>query len=139
MTVKPHGLLMLRLTLVHTPSQTFMTNTYPLFYIQLRVKCIFSHVYTVSTLFFFFSSRPIYPSAEFYWLILADHRYIGVCILVDRCVCFLCRWMSPLLRKGFRQKLQLSDVYKAPSFDLADNLSERLERFVQSVYLTHDS
>ncbi|XP_053174870.1 cystic fibrosis transmembrane conductance regulator [Scomber japonicus] len=37
-------------------------------------------------------------------------------------------WMSPLLRKGFTQKLQLSDVYKAPSFDLADNLSERLER-----------
>uniref|UniRef100_A0A671X9N4 Cystic fibrosis transmembrane conductance regulator n=1 Tax=Sparus aurata TaxID=8175 RepID=A0A671X9N4_SPAAU len=36
--------------------------------------------------------------------------------------------MSPLLRKGFRKKLQLSDVYKAPSFDLADNLSERLER-----------
>uniref|UniRef100_A0A671X9I0 Cystic fibrosis transmembrane conductance regulator n=1 Tax=Sparus aurata TaxID=8175 RepID=A0A671X9I0_SPAAU len=38
------------------------------------------------------------------------------------------QWMSPLLRKGFRKKLQLSDVYKAPSFDLADNLSERLER-----------
>lgn len=37
-------------------------------------------------------------------------------------------WMSPLLRKGFRKKLELSDVYKAPSFDLADNLSERLER-----------
>ncbi|XP_058500678.1 cystic fibrosis transmembrane conductance regulator [Solea solea] len=37
-------------------------------------------------------------------------------------------WMSPLLRKGFRKKLDLSDVYKAPSFDLADNLSERLER-----------
>ncbi|KAG7214424.1 hypothetical protein INR49_006381 [Caranx melampygus] len=37
-------------------------------------------------------------------------------------------WTSPLLRKGFRQKLNLSDVYKAPSFDLADNLSERLER-----------
>uniref|UniRef100_A0A8D3CX89 Cystic fibrosis transmembrane conductance regulator n=1 Tax=Scophthalmus maximus TaxID=52904 RepID=A0A8D3CX89_SCOMX len=38
------------------------------------------------------------------------------------------RWMTPLLRKGFRKKLQLTDVYKAPSFDLADNLSERLER-----------
>uniref|UniRef100_A0A3P8X0T2 Cystic fibrosis transmembrane conductance regulator n=1 Tax=Cynoglossus semilaevis TaxID=244447 RepID=A0A3P8X0T2_CYNSE len=37
-------------------------------------------------------------------------------------------WTSPLLRKGFRKKLDLSDVYKAPSFDLADNLSERLER-----------
>lgn len=51
---------------------------------------------------------------------------------------FSCRWMTPLLRKGFRKKLQLSDVYKAPSFDLADNLSERLERFVQFkfVYLT---
>uniref|UniRef100_H3C4I1 Cystic fibrosis transmembrane conductance regulator n=1 Tax=Tetraodon nigroviridis TaxID=99883 RepID=H3C4I1_TETNG len=35
-------------------------------------------------------------------------------------------WTSPLLRKGFRKKLELSDVYKAPSFDLADNLSERL-------------
>ncbi|GLD61634.1 cystic fibrosis transmembrane conductance regulator isoform X1 [Lates japonicus] len=38
------------------------------------------------------------------------------------------RWMTPLLRKGFRKKLELTDVYKAPSFDLADNLSERLER-----------
>uniref|UniRef100_A0A3Q2V930 Cystic fibrosis transmembrane conductance regulator n=1 Tax=Haplochromis burtoni TaxID=8153 RepID=A0A3Q2V930_HAPBU len=38
-------------------------------------------------------------------------------------------WVTPLLRKGFRKKLDLSDVYKAPSFDLADNLSERLERF----------
>ncbi|KAI3370588.1 hypothetical protein L3Q82_007157 [Scortum barcoo] len=37
-------------------------------------------------------------------------------------------WTSPLLRKGFTQKLELTDVYKAPSFDLADNLSERLER-----------
>ncbi|KAM3869815.1 cystic fibrosis transmembrane conductance regulator [Diretmus argenteus] len=37
-------------------------------------------------------------------------------------------WTSPLLRKGFREKLDLTDVYKAPSFDLADNLSERLER-----------
>uniref|UniRef100_A0A3Q2WW68 Cystic fibrosis transmembrane conductance regulator n=1 Tax=Haplochromis burtoni TaxID=8153 RepID=A0A3Q2WW68_HAPBU len=37
-------------------------------------------------------------------------------------------WVTPLLRKGFRKKLDLSDVYKAPSFDLADNLSERLER-----------
>lgn len=43
----------------------------------------------------------------------------------------VCRWTSPLLRKGFKKKLELSDVYKAPSFDLADNLSERLERFVQ--------
>uniref|UniRef100_A0A3Q3NKW0 Cystic fibrosis transmembrane conductance regulator n=1 Tax=Mastacembelus armatus TaxID=205130 RepID=A0A3Q3NKW0_9TELE len=40
---------------------------------------------------------------------------------------FFC-WTTPLLRKGFRKKLELSDVYKAPSFDLADNLSERLER-----------
>uniref|UniRef100_A0A672J0S5 Cystic fibrosis transmembrane conductance regulator n=1 Tax=Salarias fasciatus TaxID=181472 RepID=A0A672J0S5_SALFA len=43
-------------------------------------------------------------------------------------LCCSCRWTSPLLRKGFRKKLELSDVYKAPSFDLADNLSERLER-----------
>uniref|UniRef100_A0AAQ6AP01 Cystic fibrosis transmembrane conductance regulator n=1 Tax=Amphiprion ocellaris TaxID=80972 RepID=A0AAQ6AP01_AMPOC len=37
-------------------------------------------------------------------------------------------WTSPLLRKGFRKKLELTDVYKAPSFDSADTLSERLER-----------
>ncbi|TMS05861.1 Cystic fibrosis transmembrane conductance regulator [Larimichthys crocea] len=37
-------------------------------------------------------------------------------------------WTSPLLRKGFKKKLELTDVYKAPSYDLADNLSERLER-----------
>lgn len=49
----------------------------------------------------------------------------------------LCSWTTPLLRKGFRKKLELTDVYKAPSLDLANNLSERLERFVQSgfVYL----
>ncbi|XP_056137183.1 cystic fibrosis transmembrane conductance regulator [Lampris incognitus] len=41
-------------------------------------------------------------------------------------------WTSPLLRKGFAKKLELTDVYKAPSFDLADNLSERLERCVQT-------
>ncbi|CAL8319290.1 unnamed protein product [Gadus morhua 'NCC'] len=40
---------------------------------------------------------------------------------------FFC-WTSPLLRKGFRKKLELTDVFKAPSYDLADNLSERLER-----------
>uniref|UniRef100_A0A667XJN0 Cystic fibrosis transmembrane conductance regulator n=1 Tax=Myripristis murdjan TaxID=586833 RepID=A0A667XJN0_9TELE len=39
-----------------------------------------------------------------------------------------CHWTSTLLRKGFRKKLELTDVYKAPSYDLADNLSERLER-----------
>lgn len=50
--------------------------------------------------------------------------------LADANSLVLCRWTSPLLRKGFRKKLELSDVYKAPSFDLADNLSERLERFV---------
>ncbi|XP_031135572.1 cystic fibrosis transmembrane conductance regulator [Sander lucioperca] len=37
-------------------------------------------------------------------------------------------WTTPLLRKGFRKKLELTDIYKAPSYDLADNLSERLER-----------
>ncbi|XP_061140174.1 cystic fibrosis transmembrane conductance regulator [Syngnathus typhle] len=37
-------------------------------------------------------------------------------------------WTSPLLRKGFKKKLDLTDVYKAPSYDLAGNLSERLER-----------
>uniref|UniRef100_A0A673Z1X3 Cystic fibrosis transmembrane conductance regulator n=1 Tax=Salmo trutta TaxID=8032 RepID=A0A673Z1X3_SALTR len=43
-------------------------------------------------------------------------------------ILLFCRWTSPLLRKGLRKKLDLTDVYKAPSFDLADNLSERLER-----------
>uniref|UniRef100_A0AAQ4Q8H7 Cystic fibrosis transmembrane conductance regulator n=1 Tax=Gasterosteus aculeatus aculeatus TaxID=481459 RepID=A0AAQ4Q8H7_GASAC len=36
--------------------------------------------------------------------------------------------ISSLFYSGFRKKLELTDVYKAPSFDLADNLSERLER-----------
>ncbi|XP_061107055.1 cystic fibrosis transmembrane conductance regulator isoform X2 [Conger conger] len=40
---------------------------------------------------------------------------------------FFC-WTSAILRKGYRQKLELSDVYKVPSFDTADTLSERLER-----------
>lgn len=42
---------------------------------------------------------------------------------------FWLRWTSPLLRKGFKKKLDLTDVYKAPSYDLAGNLSERLERY----------
>nr|AQM50075.1 cystic fibrosis transmembrane conductance regulator isoform a [Anguilla japonica] len=40
---------------------------------------------------------------------------------------FFC-WTSAILRKGYRQKLEPSDVYKVPSFDTADTLSERLER-----------
>ncbi|XP_061576917.1 cystic fibrosis transmembrane conductance regulator [Cololabis saira] len=41
---------------------------------------------------------------------------------------FVFWWITPLLRKGFTKKLNLTDVYKVPSFDLADTLSERLER-----------
>ncbi|XP_004086270.1 cystic fibrosis transmembrane conductance regulator [Oryzias latipes] len=41
---------------------------------------------------------------------------------------FLFWWITPLLRRGLNKKLELTDVYKAPSFDLADTLSERLER-----------
>lgn len=58
------------------------------------------------------------------------HGATGVSNRVCVCVWFPRRWTSPLLRKGFTKKLDLSDVYKAPSYDLADNLSERLERFV---------
>uniref|UniRef100_A0A3P9INN6 Uncharacterized protein n=1 Tax=Oryzias latipes TaxID=8090 RepID=A0A3P9INN6_ORYLA len=43
---------------------------------------------------------------------------------------FLFWWITPLLRRGLNKKLELTDVYKAPSFNLADTLSERLERFV---------
>uniref|UniRef100_A0A3Q3E371 Uncharacterized protein n=1 Tax=Hippocampus comes TaxID=109280 RepID=A0A3Q3E371_HIPCM len=47
-------------------------------------------------------------------------------------------WTSPLLRKGFKKKLDLTDVYKAPSYDLAGNLSERLERYkdTRTAFLT---
>ncbi|XP_053320416.1 cystic fibrosis transmembrane conductance regulator [Spea bombifrons] len=37
-------------------------------------------------------------------------------------------WTKPILRKGYRQRLELSDIYQIPSEDSADNLSERLER-----------
>ncbi|XP_048873065.1 cystic fibrosis transmembrane conductance regulator isoform X1 [Brienomyrus brachyistius] len=40
---------------------------------------------------------------------------------------FFC-WTSPILRKGYKQKLDHSDIYRTPSFDTADHLSERLER-----------
>ncbi|XP_036373688.1 cystic fibrosis transmembrane conductance regulator-like [Megalops cyprinoides] len=40
---------------------------------------------------------------------------------------FFC-WTSPILRKGYRQRLELADVYKVPSSDTADTLSERVER-----------
>ncbi|MCJ8733339.1 hypothetical protein PDJAM_G00222240 [Pangasius djambal] len=37
-------------------------------------------------------------------------------------------WTSPIMRKGFREKLKPSDVYQAPSQDTADVLAERLEK-----------
>uniref|UniRef100_A0A9L0R5J7 Cystic fibrosis transmembrane conductance regulator n=1 Tax=Equus caballus TaxID=9796 RepID=A0A9L0R5J7_HORSE len=37
-------------------------------------------------------------------------------------------WTRPILRKGYRQRLELSDIYQIPSADSADNLSEKLER-----------
>nr|AJA90787.1 cystic fibrosis transmembrane conductance regulator [Protopterus annectens] len=37
-------------------------------------------------------------------------------------------WPRPILTKGYRQKLELSDIYQVPSDDTADNLSEKLER-----------
>ncbi|KAM4748562.1 cystic fibrosis transmembrane conductance regulator [Rhinophrynus dorsalis] len=37
-------------------------------------------------------------------------------------------WTKPILRKGYRQRLELSDIYQIPTEDSADNLSERLER-----------
>ncbi|KAL6479111.1 hypothetical protein MHYP_G00125440 [Metynnis hypsauchen] len=37
-------------------------------------------------------------------------------------------WTSPIMRKGFREKLRPADVYQAPSQDTADVLAERLEK-----------
>lgn len=37
-------------------------------------------------------------------------------------------WTTPILKKGYRQRLALSDIYQIPSSDSADNLSEKLER-----------
>ncbi|XP_010620199.1 cystic fibrosis transmembrane conductance regulator [Fukomys damarensis] len=37
-------------------------------------------------------------------------------------------WTRPILRKGYRKRLELSDIYQIPSADSADNLSEKLER-----------
>ncbi|KAG9490170.1 hypothetical protein GDO78_005841 [Eleutherodactylus coqui] len=37
-------------------------------------------------------------------------------------------WTKPILKKGYRQRLELSDIYQIPTGDSADNLSERLER-----------
>lgn len=42
---------------------------------------------------------------------------------------FFFRWTKPILRKGYRQRLELSDIYQIPSADSADNLSEKLERY----------
>ncbi|KAG8142871.1 putative Cystic fibrosis transmembrane conductance regulator protein [Naja naja] len=38
------------------------------------------------------------------------------------------RWTKPILKKGYRQRLELSDIYQIPAADSADNLSEKLER-----------
>ncbi|XP_007952698.1 cystic fibrosis transmembrane conductance regulator [Orycteropus afer afer] len=37
-------------------------------------------------------------------------------------------WTRPILWKGYRQRLALSDIYQIPSTDSADNLSEKVER-----------
>ncbi|KAL6034547.1 hypothetical protein STEG23_034985, partial [Scotinomys teguina] len=37
-------------------------------------------------------------------------------------------WTTPILKKGYRQRLELSDICQAPSSDLADHVSEKLER-----------
>ncbi|XP_069620953.1 cystic fibrosis transmembrane conductance regulator [Ranitomeya imitator] len=37
-------------------------------------------------------------------------------------------WTKPILRKGYRQRLELSDIYQISTGDSADNLSEQLER-----------
>ncbi|XP_077329075.1 cystic fibrosis transmembrane conductance regulator [Lithobates pipiens] len=37
-------------------------------------------------------------------------------------------WTKPILKKGYRQRLELSDIYQISTADSADNLSERLER-----------
>lgn len=39
-------------------------------------------------------------------------------------------WTRPILKKGYRQRLELSDIYHISSSDSADNLSEKLERYV---------
>nr|XP_020645372.1 cystic fibrosis transmembrane conductance regulator [Pogona vitticeps] len=38
------------------------------------------------------------------------------------------RWTKPILKKGYRRRLELSDIYQIPATDSADNLSEKLER-----------
>lgn len=45
-------------------------------------------------------------------------------------LCF--SWTRPILTKGYRQRLELSDIYHVPSADSADNLSEKLERYVHA-------
>uniref|UniRef100_A0A8C5LDP6 ABC transmembrane type-1 domain-containing protein n=1 Tax=Jaculus jaculus TaxID=51337 RepID=A0A8C5LDP6_JACJA len=37
-------------------------------------------------------------------------------------------WTRPILRKGYKKRLDLSDTYQLPSYDSADFLSEKLER-----------
>ncbi|KAF4800242.1 Cystic fibrosis transmembrane conductance regulator [Turdus rufiventris] len=41
------------------------------------------------------------------------------------------RWTNPILKKGYRRRLELSDIYQIPSADSADNLSEKLERIIE--------
>uniref|UniRef100_A0A803TEF2 Uncharacterized protein n=1 Tax=Anolis carolinensis TaxID=28377 RepID=A0A803TEF2_ANOCA len=43
-------------------------------------------------------------------------------------------WTKPILKKGYRQRLELSDIYQIPATDSADNLSEKLERYVLMLF-----
>ncbi|XP_066489763.1 cystic fibrosis transmembrane conductance regulator [Tiliqua scincoides] len=53
---------------------------------------------------------------------------IGEVIGEDKWANAVIRWTKPILRKGYRQRLELSDIYQIPAADSADNLSEKLER-----------
>lgn len=50
----------------------------------------------------------------------------------SKCFCLSLHfsWNGPILWKGYKQRLQLSDIYQISSADSADNLSEILERYV---------
>lgn len=46
------------------------------------------------------------------------------------CLCSVCRWLNPLLRKGYKRELQIKDLYTVLRSDASGRLSSDLDRYL---------
>ena len=85
---------------------------------------LFSYLCT-TTIFHMLENLKLYLIPSLHWRSNQVNIYICLSSLYFS-------WTRPILRKGYRQRLELSDIYHISSSDSADNLSEKLERYVHA-------